>query len=203
MGVAGHGGPNAAPITFRYHTMRSSNEAWNLLKTIGTYERKQMKTRVGMLLVLLAIMFMPYVAFSWTATNIITEKGTKVSISQKAALHYQTYWKRQFNNIQWDDIDTFFVMLAEAYGVPEADPKQIRIVIADFDEAWVDNETPVNADSTTGREMVGNHWDGMYNYTTITIHLGDDQGVGENSFCQTALGHELGHHFMRLNGTPT
>jgi len=41
--------------------------------------------------------------------------------------------------------------------------------------------------------------DGGYFYwtNTILIHLGDDPGQGENAFCQTALGYELGHAFLK------
>lgn len=42
--------------------------------------------------------------------------------------------------------------------------------------------------------------DGAYVYyaNTIMIHLGDDNGQGDQAFCLTALDHELDHHFLRI-----
>ena len=144
------------------------------------------------------------ILIGWTVINdplkIKTEKGIVITISQKALLQYQRYWGLNPDNIQWDDIDVFAEKLAQAYGV-DFKPASIKISISLFDENWVDNEAPVNADGTVGREMAGNHWDGIYG-PPITIHLGDDSAQGSRAWCQTALDYELGHHFLRAKGDP-
>jgi hypothetical protein len=144
--------------------------------------------------------------FAWTATNIFTKNGIHVILSNKVARQYENYWKYPFHEIQWDDLDQFFSKLAEAYGLPDADSTKLKVKILSFDEEWVDNELPVNADGTIGREMIYGrygHIDGIYpSNFTIVIHLGDDTGRGNLSFCQTALDWELWHYFERLKGDP-
>jgi len=132
--------------------------------------------------------------------QIRTEGGINISVSQKVKTQYESYWDMDFWEIEWDRLDVIFREVANQYGI-EADPAKIKIIIREFDENWIDTEAPVNADGTIGREMMRNHFDGMYYYGTIVIHMGDDTAQGERAWCQTAFIHELGHHFGYNHGS--
>ena len=126
-----------------------------------------------------------------------TPLGITITAFPQAVTQYEQHWELKWDDIEWERIDQFFLGLQEAYGSNTA-PKRLRIRIMPWHPNCVDAESPEYE-----KEFLYWGWciDGAYP-GQVLIHLGDDSGQGENSWCLTALDYEMGHHFLKSKRDP-
>lgn len=162
----------------------------------------------------------------------VTPFGIEISASQKAMNQFEAEYGYTFEEVDWNRIDEFFFLIAKYHGLAEEvtvvkqDPDnlsytstterklyvstQLRIIIQEWDPSCVD-EIPGSREMKVflpGWGLVC--IDGVFIYNVswpaarhnIMIHLGDDGGVGFDSFCLTAIDWELHHYMLYALGDP-
>ena len=141
-------------------------------------------------LLILLFVLIPTIASAWTYK---TPAGIVVSANNKTITQYEEHWGLSWDDIDWARIDDTFYALQEYYGgkALRIEPKQLRVNIAPFADC---SACAPGLESKTRYGCLEGGY--IYSRRTAFFHLGDDSGQGENSFCATAMPHELMHFFL-------
>jgi len=158
-----------------------------------------------------------------------TDLGIEIAVREGVDKQYRIRWNQPFKQINWNRIDDFFIEIAEHleeyYGLKEKlieevaiDPDDpfttemklktdinLTIIIEKWDPTCVDQEIPGSKEM----KVILPGWglicvDGAFlpdlRWPIILLHLGDDDGIGSDAFCDTALDWELGNYILFKKG---
>jgi len=154
-------------------------------------------TKFIVILAWLLLMATCSISDAWTTT---TPNGILIKARDRAINQYEEHWLYEdWNEIEWEALDEAFTIMNGLFET-SLNPQQLRVVIRPWNKRCVDKEQLDTKEMRTAYGCL----DGYYRApNTIVIHMGDDEGQGNDAFVGTAFFWELNRHFLYHTGDPS